>query len=144
MALSQPSQTARVAVVTGAANGIGAAIAARLRDDGLMVVGLDVESCEFEPSLTCDVSQIEGHQALIEGIVCDHGPLWALVNVAGISIPEALEDLTVEAYRRQHGVMLDGPDLAGPRSRDRDGQNRRRPDRQHHLDSRHQQRADGT
>lgn len=98
-----------MAVVTGAANGIGAAIAARLRDDGLTVVGLDVERCEFEPSLTCDVSEIEGHQALIEGIVRDHGPLWALVNVAGISIPEALEDLTVEAYRRQHGVMLDGP-----------------------------------
>ncbi len=96
-------------MVTGAANGIGAAIALRLRDDGMLVFGLDMEPCEFEPSLTCDVSLIEGHQALIDGIVRDHGPLWALVNVAGIFIPEGLEELTVEAYRRQHGVMLDGP-----------------------------------
>ena len=32
-----------VAMVTGAANGIGAAVAARLREDGMLVVGLDME-----------------------------------------------------------------------------------------------------
>jgi 3-oxoacyl-[acyl-carrier protein] reductase len=99
----------RVAVVTGVANGIGAAVADRLRADGLSVVGLDLEPCEFQPSIVCDVSQIEGHDELIARIVRDHGRLWALVNVAGVALRETLEHLTVAAYRRQLGVMLDGP-----------------------------------
>ena len=109
MSHPSPPGRARVAVVTGAANGIGAAAAERLRADGFVVVGLDREPCSFQPSVRCDVADIEGHGALIEGIVADHGPLWALVNVAGIFIPEALGELTVANYRRQLGVMLDGP-----------------------------------
>lgn len=75
----------------------------------MTVVGLDIEPAGFEPSIVCDVAQIEGHQELVERIARDHGTLWALVNVAGIFIPETVEDLTVGAYRRQTGVMLDGP-----------------------------------
>jgi NAD(P)-dependent dehydrogenase (short-subunit alcohol dehydrogenase family) len=109
MASSPGLERARVAIVTGASNGIGAAVASRLRADGLTVVGLDLEPCDVQPSIVCDVSQIDGHEQLIAGIVREHGPLWALVNVAGIFVPEALERLTVAAYRRQLGVMLDGP-----------------------------------
>ena len=98
-----------VAVVTGAANGIGAAVAARLREDGMLVVGLDMEPCDVGPSVEVDVSAIEGHEPLIEQIATDHGPVKALVNVAGMFIPEAVADLTPAAYRRQLGVMLDGP-----------------------------------
>ena len=98
-----------VAVVTGAANGIGAAVAARLRDDGMLVVGLDMEPCEQQPALDVDVSAIESHDALIEQVAAEHGPVSALVNVAGMFIPESVADLTPAAYRRQLGVMLDGP-----------------------------------
>lgn len=96
-------------VVTGAGNGIGAAVADRLRTDGHLVVGLDVEPCGFEPSLEVDVADIEGHERLIGSIAAEHGRIWGLVNVAGIFIPEAVADLTVASYRRQLGVMLDGP-----------------------------------
>jgi NAD(P)-dependent dehydrogenase (short-subunit alcohol dehydrogenase family) len=109
MAPSHDPDQVRVAIVTGASNGIGAAIATRLRVDGLTVVGLDIEPCDFQPSLECDVSQIEHHDELVARIVREHGRLWALVNVAGISIPQTLEHLTIAAYRRQLGVMLDGP-----------------------------------
>lgn len=96
-------------MVTGAGNGIGAAVAERLRGEGYAVVGLDVEPCALEPSLEVDVADVEGHEALIDRIAVEHGPIWGLVNVAGIFIPEAVADLTVAAYRRQLGVMLDGP-----------------------------------
>jgi NAD(P)-dependent dehydrogenase (short-subunit alcohol dehydrogenase family) len=98
-----------LALVTGASNGIGAAVAARLREDGMTVVGLDIEPGESPPSIVFDVSQIELHDELVAGIVREHGPLWALVNVAGVSMPAPLAQLTVAAYRRQLGVMLDGP-----------------------------------
>jgi NAD(P)-dependent dehydrogenase (short-subunit alcohol dehydrogenase family) len=99
----------RIAAVTGASNGIGAAVAERLRQDGMEVIGLDIEPCGFVPSVVCDVAEIEGHEGLVDRLVRDHGPLWALVNVAGIFIPETVDELTVAAYRRQLGVMLDGP-----------------------------------
>jgi NAD(P)-dependent dehydrogenase (short-subunit alcohol dehydrogenase family) len=99
----------RVAVVTGAANGIGAAIADRLRSDGMLVVGMDLEPCPVEPSMTVDVSDVEGHAARIDEIAAEHGPIWALANVAGVFVPQAVADLTLEGYRRQLGAMLDGP-----------------------------------
>jgi NAD(P)-dependent dehydrogenase (short-subunit alcohol dehydrogenase family) len=98
-----------VAVVTGAANGIGSAVAARLREDGMLVVGLDIEPCETGPSVEADVAAIESHDSLIEQVAAEHGPVKAMVNVAGIFIPESVADLTPASYRRQLGVMLDGP-----------------------------------
>ncbi len=61
------------------------------------------------PSVEVDVSAIEGHDPLIERLAAEHGPVKALVNVAGIFIPESVADLTPASYRRQLGVMLDGP-----------------------------------
>ena len=101
--------TERVALVTGAANGIGAAVAERLEQDGFTVVALDVEPSPRPRALVQDVSAIDGHDALVEDVEGTHGPLAALVNVAGIFIAEPVERLTVESYRRQLGVMLDGP-----------------------------------
>jgi NAD(P)-dependent dehydrogenase (short-subunit alcohol dehydrogenase family) len=98
-----------VTLVTGAGNGIGAAVAERLRGDGHPVVGLDIEPCRFEPSLQVDVAEIEDHERLIGSIAAEHRRIWGLVNVAGIFIPEAVAELTVASYRRQLGVMLDGP-----------------------------------
>jgi 3-oxoacyl-[acyl-carrier protein] reductase len=100
-----------VAVVTGAANGIGRAIAERLRDDGFVVAGLDIEPVTSEGvhPYPCDVAEVEGHDALVARIEEEVGPLTALVNVAGIYVPQGLAELTLETYRRQQAIMLDGP-----------------------------------
>jgi NAD(P)-dependent dehydrogenase (short-subunit alcohol dehydrogenase family) len=100
-----------VAVVTGAANGIGRATAERLRDDGFTVAGLDLEPVPAPQihAYACDVAEIDGHEALIGRIEDELGPVTALVNVAGFFTPHPLGEMTVAMYRRHLAVMLDGP-----------------------------------
>jgi NAD(P)-dependent dehydrogenase (short-subunit alcohol dehydrogenase family) len=101
-----------VALVTGAANGIGRALALRLRDDGFRVAAVDIEPVEPVDHVTgycLDVADIEGHEPVISRVERDLGPLTALVNVAGIHHPQTVDKLTLDAYRRQHAVLLDGP-----------------------------------
>jgi NAD(P)-dependent dehydrogenase (short-subunit alcohol dehydrogenase family) len=103
---------ASVAMVTGAANGLGSAIAARLRDDGFLVGGADIEPFAADGGIVAyhlDVADLDAHDRVLERIEQELGPLTVLVNVAGISLPEPLDQLTVTAYRRQLAVMLDGP-----------------------------------
>jgi NAD(P)-dependent dehydrogenase (short-subunit alcohol dehydrogenase family) len=99
-------------LVTGAANGIGRAIALRLCYDGFQVAGADIEPVERATGLTAyrlDVADLDAHERVVERVEHDLGPLDALVNVAGISAPEPIDRLTRDAYRRQHAVLLDGP-----------------------------------
>jgi 3-oxoacyl-[acyl-carrier protein] reductase len=97
------------ALVTGAANGIGRAVAGALEELGYLVVGLDVEPAERPHARRVDVAEIDGHEALVADVASAHGPITALANVAGIFVPEAVADLTVASYRRQLAVLLDGP-----------------------------------
>jgi NAD(P)-dependent dehydrogenase (short-subunit alcohol dehydrogenase family) len=99
------------AIVTGAANGIGRATAERLVADGFTVAGLDIEPVDV-PGVTavhCDMSQIASFDGIVDAIERDLGPVEALANVAGIAVNESLADLTLEGYRRQLAVTLDGP-----------------------------------
>lgn len=99
-------------MVTGAANGIGRAIALRLRHDGFQVAAADIEPIEPAEGLAAyqlDVADLGAHDSLVGRIEGELGPLWALVNVAGIYVAEPVEGLTYAAYRHQHAVMLDGP-----------------------------------
>ncbi len=99
-------------MVTGAANGIGRAIALRLRDDGFLVAAVDIEPVEPGHGLTAlqlDIADLDAHDPLVARVEQELGPLGALVNVAGIFVPEPVDRLTRDAYRRQHAVLLDGP-----------------------------------
>ena len=103
---------APVALVTGAANGIGRATALRLRDDGFRVAAADIERVEPADRVNgyeLDVSDLDAHEPLVTRIEQELGPLAALVNVAGICLPETIDQMTLDAYRRQHAVLLDGP-----------------------------------
>ena len=58
---------------------------------------------------TADVADLDGHDRLLDRVEDELGALAALVNVAGILVPEPVAKLTLAAYRRQHAVLLDGP-----------------------------------
>ena len=83
--MSEPSD--RVAVVTGAAGGIGAAVAARLATDGVHVVSVDREPCDALVgglAVQVDVSEDAGCGRAIAAAVDAFGRLDVLVNSAGI------------------------------------------------------------
>lgn len=101
-----------VAIVTGAANGIGRAIALRLRDDGFRVAAADIEPVEPAEGVVpyrLDVGDLGAHDPFVGRVEAELGPLFALVNVAGVYVAEPIGDLSLAAYRHQHAVMLDGP-----------------------------------
>jgi NAD(P)-dependent dehydrogenase (short-subunit alcohol dehydrogenase family) len=77
----------RVALVTGAAAGIGAAIAAALRDAGAVVHGADLAWPDAPPDLAArldlDVTDRPAIRAAMAGIADQHGAFDLLVNCAG-------------------------------------------------------------
>jgi 2-dehydro-3-deoxy-L-rhamnonate dehydrogenase (NAD+) len=91
----------RVAIVTGGAGGLGSAIAARLREDGVEVVAADL------PEL--DVTDAASVQRLVARVLGEHGRVDVLVNNAGIAGPTApVEEYPVDAWRRVLDVNLTG------------------------------------
>jgi NAD(P)-dependent dehydrogenase (short-subunit alcohol dehydrogenase family) len=91
-----------VAVVTGAARGIGAAIADQLGNDGFEVVRLDLEA--GNDVIACDVS----NHADVHQVASDVGPVQVLVNNAGVWSFGPLEDVDPAVFQRVMAVNLGG------------------------------------
>ncbi|MBU3689183.1 MAG: 2-deoxy-D-gluconate 3-dehydrogenase [Acidimicrobiales bacterium mtb01] len=100
---------ARIAVVTGAGRGIGAAIAARLQRDGFRVVRLDVDSSSsFADVIPCDISDAAAVDRVADHVEREFGPVSVLVNNAGAWSFGALEDVTPEEFARTLAVNVSG------------------------------------
>jgi len=74
----------KVAVVTGAAQGIGAATAHRLESEGATVARIDLKEPEGKHAYACDVADHEAVAETFDRIAADLGGLHILVNNAGI------------------------------------------------------------
>jgi NAD(P)-dependent dehydrogenase (short-subunit alcohol dehydrogenase family) len=103
-----------VVVITGAANGIGLAIAQRFVEGGRRVVGVDRAASSAPltfPLVTFDLSETAGIARWFSDLEREFGPSSALVNVAGIYERIDPSTFSLEAYRRVLAVDLDAPIL---------------------------------
>jgi NAD(P)-dependent dehydrogenase (short-subunit alcohol dehydrogenase family) len=87
-----------VALVTGGARGIGAAVAARLRGNGWEVVVADRDPATIGRSVICDVSDEVAVASLIQGIRAIEGRLDALICNAGFNIRKPIADLSLAEW----------------------------------------------
>lgn len=108
----------KVAVVTGAARGIGAAVARRLHGAGCRVALVDLahepvaalarELGETASAHALDVADARGWEALAREVDATHGPAQVLVNNAGVTIHGTFADQTLEDLDRIVDVNLKG------------------------------------
>lgn len=96
-----------VAVVTGGASGIGAAIARRLHADGATIAVLDLnpEGAEFS-AYRADVSSRASVDAAIAQVVADHGRIDILINNAGIGAQGDIADNDDDEWARVLSVNV--------------------------------------
>ena len=107
-----------VAIVTGAASGIGRALAAALADRGTVVVLADLDGAGAAraagtiggrtTAAGLDVTDADAVRRLVEGTAADHGRLDLLFNNAGIGAGGPVQDLDLAAWRQVIDVDLNG------------------------------------
>ena len=99
----------RVALVTGAAGGIGRAVCEVLRARGATVAGVDLNA---DGCLRYDVGTEAGARAMIDATVADCGRLDILVLNAGVQHVSRIDSFPLPEWDRLMGVMLRGPFIA--------------------------------
>jgi 3-oxoacyl-[acyl-carrier protein] reductase len=116
----------KIALITGASRGIGAAIAKRLAADGANVAitytkGSDAAAAvvkEIERggrkaiAIQADATNADAVKAAVEKTVATFGRLDILVNNAGTAIPKKFEDTTLEEMDRVIALNIRGPFIA--------------------------------
>ena len=121
---SYPELGGRVAVVTGAAQGIGRAIATRLAGEGcrLALVDIQDEACAdvareivdrggAARAFHCDVAREEHVKTTVALVVEEWGDIDILINNAAVLTLTSFEDLTVDEWDGVMAVNLRGPFL---------------------------------
>jgi meso-butanediol dehydrogenase / (S,S)-butanediol dehydrogenase / diacetyl reductase len=95
-----------VAIVTGAASGMGAATSRLLQEAGAIVLGADL--MPGPDILECDVTDAAACEQTVEAVVREHGRVDMLVNAAGTILRADTLSTTDDGWRRQFAVNVDG------------------------------------
>ncbi len=111
----------KIALITGAGSGLGRAAAIRLAGEGATLVVTDVNADGARETVQLienaggfawcqkqDVTQEAEWTALIDEIMERHGRIDILVNNAGIIIVKPIAAMTLEDFRRQNAINVDG------------------------------------
>ena len=111
-----------IAVITGAAQGIGLACVKALISDGFRCVLLDIKEeavhaaaeklGEHARALTCDMSSPDQINAAFDEIAASEGAISALVNNAGIALPGSFLDYDLDDFEQVIKINLTGAFLA--------------------------------
>ena len=115
-----PTHQGRIAFVTGAASGIGKAIATRLAAEGACVVIADLDldkaqaaaaelgSTDVAIGVAANVADADAIQAALDAAVLAFGGVDLVVNNAGLSLSKPLLETTEKDWDLQHDVMAKG------------------------------------
>ncbi|KFF58836.1 hypothetical protein JF66_15560 [Cryobacterium sp. MLB-32] len=95
-------------MVTGAARGLGAAIAGALEDAGWAVAGFDLAPSATTLSVQVDVTDASAVEKSVRIVESDLGPIGALVTVAGIYEELPIDDMTDSVWDRMLAVNIGG------------------------------------
>ncbi|MGX1740658.1 SDR family NAD(P)-dependent oxidoreductase [Bosea sp. NPDC055353] len=101
----------RIAVVTGGAKGIGAAVADRLEQDGLTAVVWDIAAPVMagRRHLACDVSDEASVAQALAATEREHGPIAVLVNNAGLTGPSTpVAETPLAQWQKVQAINLTG------------------------------------
>ena len=107
---AMPKLAGKVAIVTGAASGIGKAAVELFRDEGAIVIGADVSE---DADVRADAGSDSDVRALVDRVVREHGGVDIFFANAGISGGLAsISEQTAEDWATYFAVNLIGPFLA--------------------------------
>jgi len=98
----------KVAIVCGAASGIGAAVAQRFADEGASVLACGVPTPPQPGTLPCDVTDDTQVRAVVDAALARHGRIDVLVNAAGVVAADAAASIADATWARLHEVNLGG------------------------------------
>jgi NAD(P)-dependent dehydrogenase (short-subunit alcohol dehydrogenase family) len=111
-----------IALVTGAAQGIGYACAEALAEDGAKVILSDINADGVKAAakklgggavaMTCDMGDPAQITAMFDAIEAEHGPVEILVNNAGVAMPGDFLETPLENFQKVIDVNLTGTFLA--------------------------------
>ncbi|UPG73653.1 2,3-dihydro-2,3-dihydroxybenzoate dehydrogenase [Roseomonas gilardii subsp. gilardii] len=103
----------RIALVTGAGGGIGAAVVRALREEGARVVATDLDPAAIAPgegirAERLDVTDSAAVEALVERVEGDWGPIELGASVAGVLSTTLVTETTDAEWRRVFAVNAEG------------------------------------